>query len=147
MKTTQPSGFLSQIPLSAMADYDYLFKILLLGDSGVGKSCLLLRFADDTYTDTYSCSVMVSTWSLLLTLKWTLKKWLVIAPNNGVMEPFLQGHGRVVSSLPLFFLFFSFLFFDMLLTWVAKVVNAGKCGHGSKARTPSEHPNPTTKID
>ncbi|KAF7137479.1 hypothetical protein RHSIM_Rhsim07G0117900 [Rhododendron simsii] len=25
---------------------DYLFKLLLIGDSGVGKSCLLLRFAD-----------------------------------------------------------------------------------------------------
>lgn len=24
---------------------DYLFKLLLIGDSGVGKSCLLLRFA------------------------------------------------------------------------------------------------------
>jgi len=26
-------------------DSDYLFKLLLIGDSGVGKSCLLLRFA------------------------------------------------------------------------------------------------------
>ncbi|CAL5340792.1 unnamed protein product [Camellia sinensis] len=26
-------------------DYDYLFKLLLIGDSSVGKSCLLLRFA------------------------------------------------------------------------------------------------------
>uniref|UniRef100_A0A2K5LLV9 RAB1A, member RAS onco family n=1 Tax=Cercocebus atys TaxID=9531 RepID=A0A2K5LLV9_CERAT len=25
---------------------DYLFKLLLIGDSGVGKSCLLLRFAE-----------------------------------------------------------------------------------------------------
>lgn len=25
-------------------DYDYLFKIVLIGDSGVGKSNLLLRF-------------------------------------------------------------------------------------------------------
>eukprot|EP00027_Filamoeba_sp_ATCC50430_P012347 CAMPEP_0168564266 /NCGR_PEP_ID=MMETSP0413-20121227/13148_1 /TAXON_ID=136452 /ORGANISM="Filamoeba nolandi, Strain NC-AS-23-1" /LENGTH=871 /DNA_ID=CAMNT_0008595915 /DNA_START=32 /DNA_END=2643 /DNA_ORIENTATION=- len=33
----------------ATADYDYLFKILLIGDSGVGKSCLLLRFADGNY--------------------------------------------------------------------------------------------------
>ncbi|KAH9606591.1 hypothetical protein KSS87_016121 [Heliosperma pusillum] len=29
-------------------EYDYLFKLLLIGDSGVGKSCLLLRFAWDT---------------------------------------------------------------------------------------------------
>ncbi|KAK2817616.1 hypothetical protein Q5P01_025807 [Channa striata] len=27
-------------------EYDYLFKLLLIGDSGVGKSCLLLRFAN-----------------------------------------------------------------------------------------------------
>ena len=29
--------------------HDYLIKLLLIGDSGVGKSCLLLRFADDAY--------------------------------------------------------------------------------------------------
>lgn len=30
-----------------------MFKLLLIGDAGVGKSCLLLRFADDTYADSY----------------------------------------------------------------------------------------------
>ncbi|XP_036595944.1 ras-related protein Rab-1B-like [Trichosurus vulpecula] len=38
---------------------DYLFKLLLIGDSGVGKSCLLLRFADDTYTDSYVSTIGV----------------------------------------------------------------------------------------
>ena len=31
----------------------------LIGDSGVGKSCLLLRFADDTYTDSYISTIGV----------------------------------------------------------------------------------------
>ena len=30
---------------TALCSYDHLFKLVLIGDSGVGKSCLLLRFA------------------------------------------------------------------------------------------------------
>ncbi|GJP39386.1 hypothetical protein CLOM_g23762 [Closterium sp. NIES-68] len=33
------------------AHSDHVFKLLLVGDSGVGKSCLLLRFTSDTYDD------------------------------------------------------------------------------------------------
>ncbi|GMM47164.1 Rab family GTPase [Pichia kluyveri] len=40
-------------------DYDYLFKLLLIGDSGVGKSCLLLRFAENTYTTDYVSTIGV----------------------------------------------------------------------------------------
>jgi Ras-related protein Rab-1A len=43
----------------AATEYDYLFKLLLIGDSGVGKSCLLLRFADHTYTDSYISTIGV----------------------------------------------------------------------------------------
>ena len=41
------------------ADYDYLFILVLIGDSGVGKSCLLLRFADDKWTDSYISTIGV----------------------------------------------------------------------------------------
>ncbi|GAM27741.1 hypothetical protein SAMD00019534_109170 [Acytostelium subglobosum LB1] len=40
-------------------DYHYLFKLLLIGDSGVGKSCLLLRFADDTYSESFISTIGV----------------------------------------------------------------------------------------
>ena len=41
------------------SEYDYLFKLLLIGNSGVGKSCLLLRFSDDTYTNDYISTIGV----------------------------------------------------------------------------------------
>jgi len=40
-------------------DYDYQFILVLIGDSGVGKSCLLLRFADDKWTDSYISTIGV----------------------------------------------------------------------------------------
>merc|ERR1712083_1266763 len=45
--------------MAMAAEYDYLFKLLLIGDSGVGKSCLLLRFADDIYTESYISTIGV----------------------------------------------------------------------------------------
>ncbi|CAN1236259.1 Ras-related protein RABD1 [Linum grandiflorum] len=49
-------------------EYDYLFKLLLIGDSSVGKSCLLLRFADDSYVDSYISTIGVDFVSLCLLL-------------------------------------------------------------------------------
>eukprot|EP00927_Polykrikos_kofoidii_P067259 TRINITY_DN6276_c0_g2_i1.p1 TRINITY_DN6276_c0_g2~~TRINITY_DN6276_c0_g2_i1.p1 ORF type:complete len:206 (-),score=48.10 TRINITY_DN6276_c0_g2_i1:221-838(-) len=40
-------------------EYDHLFKLVLIGDSGAGKSCLLLRFADDAFTDSYITTIGV----------------------------------------------------------------------------------------
>ncbi|XP_022742687.1 ras-related protein RABE1c-like isoform X2 [Durio zibethinus] len=44
-------------PTRARADYDYLIKLLLIGDSGVGKSCLLLRFSDGSFTTSFITTI------------------------------------------------------------------------------------------
>ena len=49
----------SFLPLSSPLPDDYLFILVLIGDSGVGKSCLLLRFADDKWTDSYISTIGV----------------------------------------------------------------------------------------
>lgn len=38
---------------------DYLFKFLLVGESECGKSCVLLRFADDIYSESYISTIGV----------------------------------------------------------------------------------------
>ncbi|CAF4988266.1 unnamed protein product, partial [Rotaria socialis] len=37
--------------------YDYLFKLLLIGDSGVGKTCVLLRFCDSAFSTTFISTI------------------------------------------------------------------------------------------
>ena len=32
---------------SRNSQYDYLLKLIIIGDAGVGKTCLLLRFAEE----------------------------------------------------------------------------------------------------
>src|SRR4051794_13358806 len=38
----------TQSPTAGSSGYDHLFKLLSVGDRGVGKSSVLLRFTDDT---------------------------------------------------------------------------------------------------
>jgi len=40
-------------------EYDYLFKVLLIGDSGVGKSSILVRFAEDDFEEDRPCTIGV----------------------------------------------------------------------------------------
>eukprot|EP01084_Bolivina_argentea_P024267 45235_1 len=39
--------------------YDHLFKFTIIGDSGVGKSCLMMRFADDTFNESFITTIGV----------------------------------------------------------------------------------------
>jgi len=38
-------------------EYDYLFKILLIGDAAVGKSSILLRYADNLFNESYMSTI------------------------------------------------------------------------------------------
>jgi Ras-related protein Rab-1A len=40
-------------------EFDYLFKILLIGDSSVGKTSILLRYIDNTYSGEFQATIGV----------------------------------------------------------------------------------------
>jgi len=44
---------------SKTREFDHLFKLVLIGDASVGKTSLLLRFADDSFEDNYISTVGV----------------------------------------------------------------------------------------
>merc|ERR1711939_341496 len=43
--------------MAGTRNYDFLIKLLLIGDSGVGKSCLLLRFSEDSFTSSFITTI------------------------------------------------------------------------------------------
>lgn len=45
--------------MSKPKDYDQLVKLILIGNSGVGKSSLLIRFADNKFSENYLTTIGV----------------------------------------------------------------------------------------
>jgi Ras-related protein Rab-1A len=45
--------------LMANPDHDYMFKLLLVGNSGTGKSSLLLKYTDNSFTNVYLSTIGV----------------------------------------------------------------------------------------
>lgn len=61
-----------------MNDYDYLFKISIIGDSSVGKSSLLLKYSDDIFYKYLSSTIGVDFRSKIIKLddkKFKLQIW------------------------------------------------------------------------
>ena len=56
-ESSQNGGGHAVVPKKA---YDLLFKLLLIGDSGVGKTCVLFRYADDTFNTTFISTIGMS---------------------------------------------------------------------------------------
>ncbi|EYC37771.1 hypothetical protein Y032_0766g2167 [Ancylostoma ceylanicum] len=51
MSRTESGSYMARRP------YDLLFKLLLIGDSGVGKTCILYRFSDDAFNTTFISTI------------------------------------------------------------------------------------------
>ena len=85
------------------AEYDHLFKFVLIGDSGVGKSCLILRFCDDTYTESFISTIGVDFKLRTIEVNQKIIKlqiWDTCARpyfrNTNTNVPFRGAHGIIV---------------------------------------------------
>ena len=52
-----PAETVAAAAAMAKKSYDLLFKLLLIGDSGVGKTCILFRFSDDTFNNRFISTI------------------------------------------------------------------------------------------
>jgi len=62
---------------SSKNTYDYLFKILIIGDSGAGKSCLMLRYTRDDYRDNHMTTIGVDFQTRFIQIKNEIIKLLL----------------------------------------------------------------------
>ncbi|KAK6048066.1 Ras family protein [Cooperia oncophora] len=62
--------------------YDYLYKVILIGDSGVGKSNLLSRFARNTFNVESKSTIGVEFSTKIITVRGIVRDKCVMSPNN-----------------------------------------------------------------
>eukprot|EP00466_Bigelowiella_natans_P007941 jgi/Bigna1/58451/fgenesh1_pm.92_\ len=57
-----------------MADYKFIFKYIIVGDTGVGKSCLLLQFTDKRFVPVHDMTIGVEFGARIINLEGTSVK-------------------------------------------------------------------------
>lgn len=84
--TASPGG-ISAIISSMAKTYDYLFKLLLIGDSGVGKTCVLFRFSEDAFNSTFISTIgtVFVMWTVAFRL-FTIRQWCCLFGAGYLLE-------------------------------------------------------------
>ena len=83
--------------------FDVELKILIIGDAGVGKTCLLLRFTDDAYTENYVSTIGFDYKTKVIevdNVKVRLQIWDTAGQERfrGITQSYYRGaHGIIVA--------------------------------------------------
>ena len=71
--------------------YAYLFKYIIIGDTGVGKSCLLLQFTDKRFQPVHDLTIGVEFGARMITIdnrQIKLQIWDTVRIPRGQLAPF-----------------------------------------------------------
>ena len=88
---------------SSDQNFDYMFKILIIGNSSVGKTSFLFRYADDSFTPAF-----VSTVGIDFKVKTIyhndkrIKLQIWVGPAGGLLAPSLSLPETAAPALPIF---------------------------------------------
>eukprot|EP00921_Rhytidocystis_pertsovi_P001830 GHVQ01003149.1.p1 GENE.GHVQ01003149.1~~GHVQ01003149.1.p1 ORF type:complete len:459 (+),score=69.55 GHVQ01003149.1:1291-2667(+) len=114
------------------ADGDFKFKLVTVGDSGVGKSCLLTRFVQDVYSDFHVSTIGVDFKSIVSMIKGklcTLQLW-----DTAGQERFSGVTGNYYRNADGFVLVYDATrreSFDHIEQWMEQIQEHHECGPGT----------------
>ena len=85
--TTKLDDITYEVLSEEFSEYDLSFKIIVVGDSGVGKSCLTMKGTKNHFEECYSPTVGFEffTFNIRINDKNCIN-WLTIPDKNGTME-------------------------------------------------------------
>ena len=116
-----------------MTPYDYIFKIILIGDAGVGKSCWTVRFADGEYIPSYQPTIGVDFKSRIIECENTkVKLHLWDTAGQEKFRSIITSYYKGISGVVLMYDVTDRSSFDRLKWWQAEIEMHSKVGESPR---------------
>ena len=108
------------------SNYQYIFKLILIGNSGVGKSCILQRYMKHTFQETYKCTIGVDFLmkSLIINGK-TVKLQLWDTAGQEKYKSMVSSYYRGANVALIIFDLTNHISFDALPSWIENYYKNG----------------------
>lgn len=108
-------------------NYSYLFKIIIIGDSSVGKSCLLTRFSDGQYNRNFHTTLGVDFGSKMISIgDKAIKLHIWDTAGQETFKSITKSYYRGAAGIILVYDITNKSSFDHLTTWIndIKTINS-----------------------
>ena len=107
-------------------NYQYIFKLILIGNSGVGKSCILNRYIKHTFEETYKCTIGVDFLMKTLTINnQTVKLQIWDTAGQEKYKSMVSSYYRGANVALIVFDLTSHESFDALPIWIQNYYKNG----------------------